>query len=340
VAEWLREPRGSWEERGPVPTLLVLWSIQQNELMPLHEWLAELAARHRDARLQIVSVASHVDGPALGAYLAEHPFPGSVGLDSMGGGGPGVVFTRYAVPKFNLPRLLLLDIDHRVVWEGDPGFLIGRPYQSGQASYVDDPLGELIERRKLDRLFPWLERWEAGGGAERLAAGEVVALAAELREAAELDGAASPPVEDVQLKLAAVRAALVDLEGVARTLSERDARPAIETLLAWGAALGHALEPDAVKARAGAALRHRSLRDWRRANEYARELAAKLTPARRADVERTAERLEELSGPLNAEFARRLRAALATGELETVRAALSAGDEIASRWLAREYFRW
>ena len=33
--------------------------------------------------------------------------------------------------KFLLPRLLLLDIDEKVVWEGSPGFDAGQPWKPG-----------------------------------------------------------------------------------------------------------------------------------------------------------------------------------------------------------------
>ena len=42
------------------------------------------------------------------------------------------------------PELILLDVDGRVAWEGDPGFRVGETWQPGQPSYLDDPLDELV----------------------------------------------------------------------------------------------------------------------------------------------------------------------------------------------------
>src|SRR6185295_11458483 len=45
AVDWIGAPRKGWDEKGPVPTLLVLWSIKQNEIIPIHEWLAAVKAK-------------------------------------------------------------------------------------------------------------------------------------------------------------------------------------------------------------------------------------------------------------------------------------------------------
>ncbi|HKX46933.1 MAG TPA: family 16 glycoside hydrolase, partial [Planctomycetota bacterium] len=154
VQRWIREPLAAWDDLGIAPTVFVLWSIQQNDLMPLHEWLADLAAQYEPLGVRFVSVCGP-DDLTVEEYLATHPFPGSVGLDAREGFGIGHTFEHYSIDLFNLPRVLLLDLDHTVAWEGDPGFAIGQPWSPGVESFLDAPLAKLVEDRRLADLRPW-----------------------------------------------------------------------------------------------------------------------------------------------------------------------------------------
>jgi len=70
-------------------------------------WFSLAEARTRDIGLAFVCVASANDAEALDGYLADHPFPGTVGVDSREGSGIGDTFETYSIARFNLPRLLL-----------------------------------------------------------------------------------------------------------------------------------------------------------------------------------------------------------------------------------------
>lgn len=64
----------------------------------------------------------------------------------------------YALVKHGIPRMLLLDVDGSVAWEGNPD------YDPEYGAYVDEPLAELVKRRKLVELRaagPELERAQA-----------------------------------------------------------------------------------------------------------------------------------------------------------------------------------
>jgi hypothetical protein len=241
VTRWAQAPRASWDEAGLAPQLLVLWSIEQNELIPLHDWLRDLDARYGKLGLRIVSIASPNDDGKLDAYLKSHPFPGSVGVDRREGTGLGLTQKRFFIERFNLPRLLLLDIDGKVAWEGDPGFKIGDVWATGGESYLDAPLAELVKTRKLDVLREWLDGWISSGAAE-LAAGDLAKAWPRLVVARELDGRIVPQVVDVQRKLAVLEAVFADLPKEGARLEKEGRAAALRDLVAWAKLTG--VEPD------------------------------------------------------------------------------------------------
>ncbi len=67
----------------------------------------------------------------------------------------GDTFEMYRIPQFNLPRLLLLDLDGRVFWEGDPGFAAGTAWQEGDDSIIraEAPLAEMISYGSILRAI-------------------------------------------------------------------------------------------------------------------------------------------------------------------------------------------
>ena len=63
----------------------------------------------------------------------------------------------------HLPRVLLLDVDGKVAWEGDPGFSSQSKPKPPFASYVDTPMEDLAERRQLISVRRWRESWQRKG---------------------------------------------------------------------------------------------------------------------------------------------------------------------------------
>src|SRR6185503_12312109 len=114
--------------------------------------------------------------------------------------GIGDTFTEYAIDRFNLPRLLLLDIDGKVVWEGDPGFTSGAPWAAGQETFLDVPLTDLIEKRKLKELIGWTKQWNERA-VPALAAGDVTTALPILRQSKGFQKGLTATVDDARTKL-------------------------------------------------------------------------------------------------------------------------------------------
>jgi Tfp pilus assembly protein PilF len=232
VDSWVQGVRRTWLDKGLVPQVFVLWSIAQNELVPIDGWLREFAARHADVGLEIVSVVSANDAEALPAYLANHAFPGALAIDGRSKPGIGDTFTRFSIDKFNLPRLLLIDIDGTVAWEGDPGFSRASPWLPGAVdTFLDAPMTSLIERSKLAEVGVWLPKWR-DTAAPALARGDLATALPILDSAAELTDKV-PEVAAAHAKLAAVLNALTDLPATASGFEHQGVTPALTPLLAY-----------------------------------------------------------------------------------------------------------
>ncbi|MFT4710816.1 MAG: tetratricopeptide (TPR) repeat protein, partial [Planctomycetota bacterium] len=190
---WIGEELTSWEsEELPTARLIVLCSILQNDLLPLEDWLQDLHTNWGAAGLETVAIFSALDADKIDSYLESHPFPGYVCVDSLGEGGIGLTFDDFAIDRFNLPRTLLVDVNGKVVWEGDPGFSMGSPFMPGYSTYLDSPLKELMETRHLPEHRVWRNKWSHA--MEKINQGDFEGTIDVLREAADFDPAVDPEV--------------------------------------------------------------------------------------------------------------------------------------------------
>jgi len=221
--------RKDWKEKGPVPQLLVLWSIQQNDLVRIDEWLRELADKQAKIGLEIVAIASANDSATLQAYLQGHAFPGAVAVDKREKEGLGDTFERFSIAQFNLPRLLLLDVDGKVAWEGDPGFTRGEPWVAGHESFLDSPLTDLIEKDKLEILAGWVAKWNASGAAA-IQKGDLETALPMMREARTLPVGRVEAVDQACRKLASIESALDALSVTAAAFTRDGVDPALQPL--------------------------------------------------------------------------------------------------------------
>ncbi len=336
--EWVQGGRVSWDEYGAVPQLLVFFSIQQNEIVPIDEWLLALGKKMEDLGLKIVCVASPNDQEALPAYLQTHPLPGDVAIDYRGDstGGIGESFEEFFIDRVNLPRVLLLDVDQKVVWEGDPGVIMGSGLAEPFESYLDDPLVELLHKRKVKQLRTWLPRWEEEGQGA-LARGDFPAAAKLLAEAEELDERFYPEVARAKSQRAAVHAAVVAIEATARSLADAGAEPAIEVLLEWGASLDLVLDKSQrKKLKKVRASKH--VKDWRSALKAADRFVTKTKLPLPERTETLLARLAELEGLFPKALERDLRAA--AGDPELLQALAEAAPARPALWLAHTRFGW
>jgi tetratricopeptide (TPR) repeat protein len=338
---WILRERTSWQEVGPNPQLLVIWSIEQNEQIPIDGWLRWLAEEYGPLGLEIVSVVNAWDSKEIDRYLAEHPFPGTVALDRPPAKeGMGKTFETYAIDDFYLPRLLLLDVDHTVVWEGDPGFKVGVGWMPEEASYLEAPLQDLVERRGLRALVVWRERWRTVAE-PALAHGDLAPAVAVLRQALELDWRAEPQVLEARTRWNALGTALDGIETTAEALAEAECEPALEMLLAWAELLERPLGGAAEKA-LRPHLRSGHVTAWKKALGMLSPLEKRLDGGKPIDdAAEVAERIARLGGRLPERLAEELTAAAASAEPERALArCVRDAPTLPARWLAREHFGW
>ncbi len=343
---WVQSERASWDEKGPVPTLLLFWTRKQNNLIPMNDWLEFLAAKYADVGLEFVSVGSHDDGDGIDEYLKSHPFPGAVALDRLYQRGYGKTFGLFSIPKFNVPRLLLLDVDQTVIWEGDPGFKFGAAWRKGFESYVEPALNDLIDQRNLRALFEWRSQW-SGTGRPALARGDLEAALGFLRAARDFEGEGIPEVDDALEKLELIATAVDSAEAVSVTLARQGREPALGVLLQWGSALGRTVDSRMKKAVAPV-LKSRNAKDWERALDLAAKCLKSLKAGNgngksrngrgAASVESFLSKLDTLQGPFCKELKEAVLDAMSTGDLEAVEDTLSAATSLPTRWLAKFLF--
>jgi len=335
IERWVQGSRTSWDDKGLVPQVLLLWSIQQNDLIRLDPWLAHLAKRFADVGLELVSVCSPNDSKAVDAYLEEHPFPGAVAVDHREGVGMGSSYDLFAIERFNLPRLLLLDIDGKVIWEGDPGFKIGEAWTAELESFLEAPLEELIVRRKLRELAAWTKQWRESI-AQELALGSLDKAWPAVQAAKAFDGSIAPLAYDVQRLATALEAAFAELHKSASALDKAGRGAAAPALIAWAQVAGVTLDKRAT-AQLKPLVEGAQAKEWERALKLLETAAPKLDKAPDATAELLA-KLTTLKGPFAAELAADVREA--TGDSKRLAELLREAPRRPARWLIREHFRW
>ncbi|MCC6409691.1 MAG: hypothetical protein IT453_21230 [Planctomycetes bacterium] len=340
VARWVGPERKDWAEAGPVPQLLVLWSLDQNEIIPIDAWLRDLEEATKDVGLRIVAITSPNDEEKLDAYLAKHPFPGSVGVDLRPKGTFGIGETNelFFTSRFNLPRLLLLDIDQTVVWEGDPGYAVAEPYRPGLASFLDTPLAELVERRKMKEFLEWRTRF--GALAEALHDARFADALPILRTAEGFDAAGSPEIAEAHSRLAQVTSAFDAASITAAAFQRDDVEPAFAVLVEWNAALGRTLDKKQ-QAELKGVLESKAAKGWAglsgSVESYRKKFKKTPDPALRVEF---VAKVEALSGRFARELAVELKAALERNDAEAFERLLDTAPRRPALWLARDYFLW
>ena len=331
VERWAQNPRESFGDVGPNPQLLVLWSIGQNELVPIDGWLTAFDRRWGPEGVEILSVVSPNDDERIDEYLKAHPVPGSVAVDSRpyGTTGIGKTFTEYSVRRYNLPRVLLLDVDGTVAWEGDPGFSSQSKPKPPFASYVDTPMEDLAERRQLISVRRWRESWQRKGESA-LASGDLAGAIELLREAGGFKDSPFLDVQRATARLEAIEEAIDDPDEVIEVTKDAGTTPALAVLIEWAEALETPFSKKR-KAAVNKAIKGKTASHWKRAVKA----AAKAGKGRAPEEERLAEltaTLAELEGPL----VRQLESDVQELGLQGAANA----EQLPAIWLARNVFGW
>jgi tetratricopeptide (TPR) repeat protein len=341
--KWLQQPRKSFDEAGTSPQLLVFFSLLQNGKLPLEGWLADVASKNADLGLKVISIASPDDEAALPDWLAHRRLPGSVGVDQRvrGKQSYGIAFERYFIPQFQLPRVLLLDVDQRVVWEGTPGLEFGKEWQPGTGSYLDAPLAELLAKRHLRDVKLWLLKWDGPDGEAAFKHGDVAAALPFLKEVEPWAGVLEPKVVELQQRVKIVRAAVGGLDATAQQLARVQAEAALPALVKWAELFGTPADEDQRK-------RIRKLLDaphakaWLKVCDQAKAL--KKTVAGKDGLKAVTPLLAEIDkapGPFAPLLKAQIEPLLAAGDAAGL-AKLFEAPEVAAaeRWLAAEFFHW
>lgn len=343
VETWISPPRARYGEPGLGPTLLVLWSRRQNDLIPLDAWLADLVKRHAPAGLDVISVCENGAADAVRAYVAAHPFPGAVAMDryEQGKDKVGGTFDAFFIGKpFELPRLLLLDADGRVAWEGGTGFAIGSPWQPGQESLLDAPLAELVRTRKLVEVRAWAAAWSASAGRTGVGAGALdAALGKCLADARALPGDLVPDLAWAAARVKTLDDALATFDKTVDALAAQGAEPAVAELAAWAGFVGKPQNPAKVNGLRRAATSTNAA-SWKAALAFCEKAKADVAAAAAvpATVDALLAKLKPLAGRLPKLLAERLIAA--GGDATAVTKELAEASRLPARWLAGEFFKF
>ncbi len=339
TSRWIQGERKAWDEKGPRPQLLVLWSIPQNKLVPIDGWLNEFVAKYARIGLECVLVASVNDTETAQAYLAEHPMPGAIAIDRRDKPGIGNTFEKYSVDKFNLPRMILLDVDGRVVWEGDPGFSTIEPWAAGVETFLDAPLGELITRGRLEELATWLIAWK-DKGLPAAKAGDVATALPLLRTAREFEPGRTQSTDDARNKLDAIEAALNALQTTAASFARENAEPAVSALAAFAPLFKKTIDKNTQVVLA----QHRdskNAREWQEAVKACEKIKANV----KKDVKLSLARdlVAKLSGQecrFSKDLAAALEPAVAASDFDALNKIAEEAQRRPLRWIVADYLRW
>ena len=330
VSEWIQDrPRKGWEDGLGRPQLLVLWSIQQNEAVRIDSWLASLATKYEPVGLRIVNVGLCWDEGKVRDYVKGKSFPGSIGIDRvMPNGQGGQTFDDYSIDRFYLPRLVLVDVDGKAVWEGDPGFSAGRPWK-GEESFLHDPLQDLISKRRLGEVVEWRGRW-AEAGLPALESGQVEVAIPLLVEAESFDPKLFPDVGRAVESLRALQSAFADVDALCTRLTDAGAEPALAVLAEWAELAGTPLPSNRETKKLS---KSAAVKDWKRALGMLKSTKRKLEGGKDpGSMEGVLERMEPLVGALPARLRDELRAA--ADDPEKIREAVLGAEDLPARWLA------
>jgi hypothetical protein len=302
--------------------------------------LSYVADQYADVGLKVLSICSPNDDQAIESYLERYPFPGAVAVDyrEKNARGFGESFELYEVERFNLPRVLLLDIDGTVAWEGDPGFLINTLPVEPYDSFVDDPLEELVADHRLRELVAWRKAWTEEV-APAMHEGELEGALERLREAALFSPVIAPDAFAAASRLAGLEAAIADLEGTGEALTRDGAEPAIEALFAWAELLsGTELDKDARRP-VRKLLSSANTKAWGKVVK-----SCEAYEGRRGEpVVKGPSLLEDLrgrSGRLVEELVNELQAAGDGDDWDAFAEIARTVRSRPARYLAREFFRW
>ncbi|MGB0954044.1 MAG: tetratricopeptide repeat protein [Planctomycetota bacterium] len=155
------EMGGYWLQNGPLdlvdryghPTVVAFWTPHQDDLIPTSEYYDWLVDEWKDFDLQVVTVVTNShSGHQIREWLTEHPMEKvHVLYDEK-----FKIYPAYNVGQggWEIPRILLIDVDGTVAWEGDPNLSLdqGWTYAEQVQTPLDHAIESLITKRALREL--------------------------------------------------------------------------------------------------------------------------------------------------------------------------------------------
>ena len=192
------------------PAALIFWAPFQDEVIPTTDYYAHLAEQWSELGVKVVVVASAQHSLTdVQNYLAEHPMPGvDIAMDA--------AFRTYkdynlSSRGYGLPRIILLDVDGKVAWEGDPGLRRGRGWSKGDGeTFFDGALSNLVEMRMLREVIAAAENLSIAKQA--LARGDFKLALESCSKLTELDADWAPSVQQarsLQIRIGAIANQLI-----------------------------------------------------------------------------------------------------------------------------------
>jgi len=152
VSEWVQGGPLTLESLRGRPTVLVFWTPNQDQYIPVSAYYSHLQKKYEELGVRWVAMVDNSHTPASTlSWLSGHPMEGiSIAQDDA-----MQTFQSYNVKDggWGMPRILLLDVDGKVAWEGNPGLKAGSGWIPGDPeTFFDGPLQTLVENRKLAEL--------------------------------------------------------------------------------------------------------------------------------------------------------------------------------------------
>jgi tetratricopeptide (TPR) repeat protein len=143
VKQWIGNvpARGNLDDLRGWPLVLVFWTTAQENAVPLLPGLQALDAKCKPLGIPILLV-SNEPAEVVAAYVKQHDIPFPVGVDD-----EQKTYADYAIGKVQLPHAYLIGLDGSVVWEGNPD------WKTEYGSYLDEPLGDLVQKSRLTDLI-------------------------------------------------------------------------------------------------------------------------------------------------------------------------------------------
>ena len=194
---WMQGEELLLERSLGVPVILTFWTPHQDALIPTADYYQFLAEEWSSLGIRVAAVVTNQHSVASTEnWLTAHPMPDVAVLHDTNFS----IYPAYNVGNggWELPRILIIDVDGKVAWEGDPNLRleIGWNLDAPVQTPVDVAIEDLVAKRQLKEIQKFTPRIAQ---AESLMAESKWRQALELlAPLADLDADFSPAVREAR----------------------------------------------------------------------------------------------------------------------------------------------